>query len=389
MTVPDRGRFGPVPAAVARLRDVAGVRSRCAEVLAFVRDGESPHFVVEDKRAEDVVERIATITAARFPDLAVPYHSRWRHFGDRVPPLSPQAQIDLVVLSVLLDAGAGPAWSYFDAFGASLTRSEGLAVAGLDAFLVGTFSDDPDDPCRVDSVALSRIDAEELGWVFQVGPHNPLVGLEGRAELLRRLAVALEAPAFGGRPGGLFNTLTDDQITVEAKDLLRFLLDGLSGIWPSGQTLDVDDTSWPLGDVWPHPTGWVPFHKLSQWLTYSLVEPFELAGVPVTGLEELTGLPEYRNGGLLLDTGLIAPRASDWSTTTFTPADPWVIEWRALTVALLDELAPQVRERLGTPALPLACLLEGGSWAAGRAIAAQLRPAGGPPVTVVGDGTVF
>jgi hypothetical protein len=391
--------FGPVPAAVADLRDVTTVRRRCAEVLAYVRAGDSKHFTLDETRAPDVVERIASITAARFPDLAVPYHSRWRHFGDRVPALSPQARIDLAVVSVLLDAGAGPTWSFFDAYGATLTRSEGLAVAGLDAFLVGTFSDDPDDPCRVDSTALSRIDADELGWVFQVGPHNPLVGLDGRAELLRRLGAALEAPAFGGRPGGLFDTLAGDQITVAAKEILRFLLDGLSAIWPSGQSLEVDGRSWPLGDVWEHPTGLVPFHKLSQWLTYSLIEPFEWAGVPVTGLDELTGLPEYRNGGLLLDAGLVVPRDPAWATAAVTPADPPVIEWRALTVALLDELAPRVRERLAVDrpadvaerarALPLASLLEGGSWAAGRAIAAERRPGGVPPVTVHSDGTVF
>jgi hypothetical protein len=59
-------------------------------------------------------------------------------------------------------------------------------------------------------------------------------------------------------------------------------------------------------------------------------------------------------------------------------------------VALLDELAPRVRGALGvTPEqMPLACVLEGGTWAAGRALAQRLR-AGLPPVTVVSDGTVF
>jgi hypothetical protein len=389
MTAPEPGLFGPVPAVVADLRDVSTVRRRCAEILAFVRDGKSEHFTLAEPRAADVVERIATITAARFPDLKVPYHSRWRHFGDRVPALSPQAQIDLAVVSVLLDAGSGPTWSYSDGSGETLTRSEGLAVASLDAFLTGTFSDDPQDPCRVDAVALARIDADVLRRVFQVGPYNSLVGLDGRAELLRRLATALEAPAFGGRPGGLFTALTDHHKTVAAEDVLRLILDGLSSIWPSGQWMTADGQDWPLGDVWEHPTGRVPFHKLSQWLTYSLVEPFEWAGVGVTGLDDLTGLPEYRNGGLLLDTGLIVPRAQDWSTTTYTPADLWVIEWRALTVALLDEVAPAVRRRLDSGALPLACLLEGGSWAAGRAIAAERRPGGSPPVTLSGDGTVF
>jgi hypothetical protein len=309
-----------------------------------------------------------------------------------------QSKIDLAVVSVLLDAGAGPTWSFFDATGATLSRSEGLAVAGLEAFLAGTFSDDPDEPCRVDAVTLSKVDAGELGWVFQVGPHNPLVGLDGRVELLRRLADALQGHSMT-RPGDLFDLLTQRHNPLSAKEILRALLDAFSGIWPSGQWLEVDGQAWPLGDVWDHPTGRVPFHKLSQWLTYSLVEPFEWAGHPVTGLDDLTGLPEYRNGGLLLDAGLVVPRASSWASRSLPPADPWVIEWRALTVALLDELAPQVRERLAVDvpatiaerarALPLASLLEGGSWAAGRAIAAERRPGGAPPVTVVSDGTVF
>jgi hypothetical protein len=73
------------------------------------------------------------------------------------------------------------------------------------------------------------------------------------------------------------------------------------------------------------------------------------------------------------------------------PADPFVIEWRALTVALLDLLADRVRTKLGKTAaeLPLACILEGGTWAAGREIAAELREGGAPPFKIDSDGTVF
>ena len=67
----------------------------------------------------------------------------------------------------------------------------------------------------------------------------------------------------------------------------------------------------------------MPFHKLSQWLTYSLLEPFEWAGVTVTGLDALTGLPEYRNGGLLLDTGVLRLRDPDWAARTWTSATNW------------------------------------------------------------------
>ncbi len=67
-----------------------------------------------------------------------------------------------------------------------------------------------------------------------------------------------------------------------------------------------------------------------------------------------------------------------------------MVEWRALTVALLDDLAPLVRTRLGVDAdrMPLACVLEGGTWAAGRASAQRLR-AGLPPLSIASDGTVF
>lgn len=161
----------------------------------------------------------------------------------------------------------------------------------------------------------------------------------------------------------------------------------------------------PAGDMWPHrfagsalaggghddvTAGVVPFHKLSQWLAYSLIEPLQWAGLEVTAVDELTGLPEYRNGGLLLDTGVVVPRDSHALERRWKVSDEFVIEWRALTVALLDELAVKVRERLGRSAaeLPLACILEGGTWAAGREIAQELR-GGAPPVAIDSDGTVF
>ena len=137
--------------------------------------------------------------------------------------------------------------------------------------------------------------------------------------------------------------------------------------------------------------GWVPFHKLSQWMSYSLLEPLQWAGVTVTGLDALTGLPEYRNGGLLIDGGVIKPRDPRLLAKTWKPQDEFIIEWRALTVVLLDELAVLVRARLGKTAeeLPLACILEGGTWAAGREIAQELRADGAPPLRIESDGTIF
>jgi hypothetical protein len=68
-----------------------------------------------------------------------------------------------------------------------------------------------------------------------------------------------------------------------------------------------------------------------------------------------------------------------------------VVEWRALTVVLLDQIGDRVRTRLNkTPEdLPLIKVLEGGTWAAGRRIAKQRRETGAPPIVIQSDGTVF
>jgi len=91
---------------------------------------------------------------------------------------------------------------------------------------------------------------------------------------------------------------------------------------------------------------------------------------------------------LLLDTNVLALLDPRQAGETFDVGSELVIEWRALTVALIDELAPLVRARLGFPELPLACVLEGGTWAAGRELAQELR-GGAPPFAIRSDGTVF
>jgi len=397
----------------AALKSAATIRERCRNIAAAVTAGQSRHFRIDRARLDDTAALVAAVTRRRYPDLDVPYHSRWRHFEigyiDRKAELDralagrsvadrARAHIDLTVASVLLDAGAGAAWGFIEAeSGQRYTRSEGLAVASFRAFMRGAFSAQ-DDPLRVDASALAAMDAATLASLFQAGTANPLLGLEGRAALLRRLGSALVAQrdAFGNsaRPGALFDTLTAQgtRRAVSASTLLEALLDGLGSIWLTGSALD----GVPLGDVWRHPhaggsgpsAGWVPLHKLSQWLAYSLFEPFEWAGIMVTDRDHLTALPEYRNGGLLLDAGVLHLVDVAEGTRTWDVGDELVIEWRALTVALIDELAPRVRARLAAPALPLACILEGGTWAAGRELAAKLR-AGNPPLSIASDGTVF
>ena len=404
---PRAGCLTPDAAAAAWLCSAAAVRERCAAMLDVALQDGLPHLAVDLARLPGCADYVAGVIRRNYPSLDIPHHARWRHFSaggvDRWGALRAaldeldaaglaRTRIDLCVVSVLLDAGAGPGWQYREpGTGQVLARSEGLAVASLNAFRAGLFS--ADGLPRVDAAGLAALDAAVLAQAFQVSDANPLAGLEGRAALLRRLGAALLArpDLFGqGRPGGLFDTLAN-RGTVEASALLAALLDGLGPAWPSRIVL----AGRPLGDVWRHPAapgdGLVPFHKLSQWLAYSLMEVFEDAGVPVTGIGALTGLPEYRNGGLLLDTGVLRLRDPALAEAPLPVDHPAVVEWRALTVALLDRLAPLIRARLGRDeaALPLSRILEGGTWAAGRAIAAERRPGGGPPLQVASDGTVF
>ena len=407
--------------AVAELRSTKTIRKRAAALLARARRGESAWFAVNDGAMVTSAILVAELTRARYPDLKIPYHSRWRHFEaggvDRAGQLDAalknastaekaQARIDLALVSVLLDAGAGPDWRYCEAAQGhrpahEYSRSEGLGVASFHAFMSGMFSSDAGRPLQADALGLQAVTAVMLSQAFQVKADNPLVGLEGRAALLRRLGQALQdqPTLFGqpGRPGHLFDLLAKDGKTIQAHDLLSVLLTGLAPIWPAHNAIE----SIALGDCWRHAAamaddpasssnGWMPFHKLSQWLTYSLLEPFEWAGIKVEGLDALTGLPEYRNGGLFLDAGVLRIKDANRSGHLYAAGDELIVEWRALTVALLDELAPLVREQLGlTEAqMPLACVLEGGTWAAGRALAQQLR-GGTPPLNIVSDGTVF
>jgi hypothetical protein len=409
----------PAAAAALSLLSAQAVRERAHRLLELGLEGRLGHFRIDLARLDDAADRVIATTRAAYPNLDVPFHARWRHFVangvDRwravVPPAEwrdpaerARAAFDLATVSVLLDAGAGPGWSYRDAAtGARVGRSEGLALASLAMFLGGAFSSDPRRPLRVDAAVLQAMTAETLARHLQVDAANPLPGVEGRVGLLRRLGAALAAApeifarADTPRPGGLFDHLgaAVKDGSIAAPDVLSAVLRHLGPVWPSRLELD----GVPLGDCWRHPalatedatSGLMPLHKLSQWLTYSLLEPLQDAGLAVGDIDGLTGLAEYRNGGLLIDTGVLALRDPADALRPHEVGSILVVEWRALTVALIDRLAEAVRRRLemNAAALPLAKVLQGGTWAAGRQIAHARRPDGAPPLTIVSDGTVF
>jgi len=409
----------PETSAALSLLNAGAVRERAHRMLAIGLEDKLPNFRIHLDRMASAVDLVLETTRKAYPSLEVPFHSRWRHFvmsgDDRWAALADntawsdraaraRAEFDLAIVSVFLDAGAGPTWRYQDPkTELAIGRSEGLGLASLAMFAGGVFSANPQAPLRADASVLAKLGVADLQNNLQVSPTNPLVGIDGRADLLRCLGalVASKPEIFGShdtpRPGGLF-----DRLVALAKDgrlpaptILSELLQQFGPIWPSRLTLG----GIALGDCWKHPSlvtadvtnGLVPLHKLSQWLAYSLIEPLQTAGITVTDIDGLTGLAEYRNGGLFIDIGVLTFRDADAAQREHDVASSMVVEWRALTVALLDRTAEGVRQRLqlDSTSLPLAKVLEGGTWAAGRLLARERRADASPPIKVISDGTVF
>jgi hypothetical protein len=306
------------------------------------------------------------------------------------------------MVSVLLDAGAGSQWKYVTQDGMVLAASEGLGFASLDMFNSGLFSSDPAAKSRVNSYALKHLGTEALATGLQISRQNKIVGLKGRTKILNELGLALEAnPEYFGkeicRPGNMVDYLlahaTDNKVGLE--HLWKICSIGLSTIWPK------QANGFLQGDVWQHSklrteghpgSDIVPFHKLTQWLVYSLIDALDVSlGLQVQGVHNLTCLAEYRNGGLLVDTGVISLKDDAWLQQEVNVGTELVVEWRALTIVLIDMLAAKLRERLGVSdsELPLAKVLEGGTWRAGRVVAKAVRSDGSPPIRIRSDGNVF
>ncbi|KAG0645006.1 urg3 [Hyphodiscus hymeniophilus] len=395
-------------------------------------------FDFHPEKLDDVVDFVCSvITRDHSPETfsQIPPHGRWQHFETQgVPRLEgllndwkcagvqnlecTRRLVDLFLVSVLLDAGAGDVWKYTEeGTGLQIERSEGLAVASLYAFTTGVFSG---TDFQVDALGLKVLTAERLGESMQSSAENPLVGLEGRAELLQGLGDSLLSlpEIFGqtGRPGNMVDylLLSMNESKALSLELLWDLLQQLLiPTWPRSRTLYENK---PIGDAWPlhvfsggaSSSGIViqPFHKLTQWLTYSLLVVFErLLDVKWTGTEYLTGLPEYRNGGLYVDTGVLTLKpevlnrglaGSDTNLPKFDASDEAIVEWRSLTVALLDETLQLVNQKLAAKTkgaavpLTLAQLLEAGTWKAGRELAAKYRPQTKcSPILIQSDGTLF
>ncbi|EXV00144.1 DUF1688 domain protein [Metarhizium robertsii] len=456
---------------VGYLRSLGAVRERSKIIMDKATRNELNHFDVDLAKLPNVVAFVSGLIKRDYeaPFNTIPGHGRYQHFcvgdRDRVKELLdswPESVdstercrrlIDLFLVSVLLDAGAGTQWSYKSTENGKIyRRSEGLAVASLEMFKEGLFSGNANNKFQVDKDGLKALTVEKLEAGLQSRPGAELAGLEGRTELLIRLAGALsdKAEYFGadGRPGNMIgmeqalhglnayfsdsdvldhllshpSTQASSMLIVPLPVLWNVLMNGLAPIWPPSRTA-LNGVS--LGDAWPcqampNPgaASWesiLPFHKLTQWLTYSLMQPMQsLLNMHFAGTELLTGLPEYRNGGLFVDLCVLNLKKDDMErglqnyadycrrtghngvevAPMFEPSDDVVVEWRGATVGLLDLLCAEVNKHLKNELagneMTLPQLLEAGSWKGGREIAEINRPnTKEPPILIDSDGTVF
>ncbi len=386
-----------------------GIRERAHQIYQLALEGKT-HFEIHEHKLNEVSDFVLQVIAENYPDKNVPYHSRWRHYEvgnqsqlnqlraieESLTPIErAKLGLDLILPSVLVDAGAGPDWQYRSSNSVTVGRSEGLGLASLDMFLAGGFSHR--GKIETTATGLKALSVKSFSEHFNVSADNPLLGVEGRVQLLQSLGDAILAqPSIfpNQRPGDLVDyALTHYQYTPTASQILTMIITFLGNIWPGRLILDGNN----LGDTWAYPPlgegtqSYVPFHKLSQWISYSVIETLATNGFTVTGVEELTGLAEYRNGGLMLDSGLISLRNPANAATLWAPGSEIIIEWRALTIYLLDRIGEKIVQSLNTTAaqFPLAKVLEGGTWAAGRKLALQKRNNLTPPLNIQSDATVF
>ncbi|EFX03998.1 conserved fungal protein [Grosmannia clavigera kw1407] len=435
----------PTDPTVAYLLSLEAVRERSREVLLAAQAGDLNHFDYHESKLPEVASFVCAIIERDFgPDKfdEIPPHGRWQHFNvgdiDRIAPLLeawegegvPKLEltrrlVDLFFVSVLLDAGAGDTWKYDEAAtGRAFNRSEGIAVASLHMFLEGAFSSaGKAQPLIVDGAGLVGLTEGPFVKGFQVSAENPLVGVSSRVALLNRIGSSLlrlpEIVGPTGRPGNAVDYVlkNSSEGVLDYRLLWSTLQAILIPAWPQDRpTIN----GRPIGDAWPlqvlaqraerrSPKSTAaadaiqPFHKLTQWLGYSLTVPFvRILGLGVVNDQLGTGLPEYRNGGLFVDLGALTLKAAVAEANTdtaggevlprFSPTEDVIVEWRAMTVALLDELFKLVSTTFAAKGtkLTMAQVLEAGTWKGGRELAAKLRPqTKSSPILLNGDGTLF
>merc|ERR1711991_1237922 len=129
-----------------------------------------------------------------------------------------------------------------------------------------------------------------------------------------------------------------------------------------------------------------PFHKLIQWLLYSLIDLFNKFKINTVNTELLTALPEYRNGGMIIDMEIVELKDKNLLKINHSLNSDIIIEWRCLTIVIIDMLKKKINKKMNKD-FHLGQILEGGTWSLGRELSLKRR--GLPPLLILSNGTIM
>merc|ERR1711871_945104 len=130
-------------AVASGLMQLDSIRTQCGQLYELAKNGDLGFFNVDESKLNQAIDVTEKVIRDTYPKLDIPSHSRLRHLGDIQGLLGSwhsdkveraRRLVDLVMISVLLDAGAGPHWKYVTHDGTVHAASEGLGLASLDMF---------------------------------------------------------------------------------------------------------------------------------------------------------------------------------------------------------------------------------------------------------------
>lgn len=391
-------------------------RKVSGEFLSRALKDELHHVSVDTGQLGQALIKVLETTKKTYPDFQIPPYGVWRHFEaggvDRWSALASArnfqtadellaAAADLAILSAFMTVQTPKGWTYEDTIaGTQATGSEACALAAINMFAAGSFSSDVSDPFRVDADALIRLSGEELAAGLQWDVKKDAELLSKLQRHLKRFgeALALRSDLFGEgeatRPGTLLVKLgSEGWGAVDATVILDRLLQSLAPVWDGGAA--EGDVS--FGDSFTYTSAReadkpsiIPFHLTVQGMVYSLVEPLAWAGYEVDELDALTGPADAGHAALFLETGVLRFKDEESELDPEQALDR-MIEARAVTGALIDQLAEMLRKELKVEPeqLPLSCVLEGGTGRAGNEILRENRELRDKLAQILNPGSVF
>ena len=185
---------------VSHLRSLNSIRTRASQL--YNHPEALQNFDLYPEKLSSVADEIVRLIKRDYANPSeIPPHSRWRHFEassvpkskiDRITPLldlwsskgvdkyeQTRRLLDLFVVGVLLDAGAGSKWVYTPKNETAVyNRSEGLGIASFDFFNSGVLSSVSSNQHQCDSIGLAALNIDVFRSAFQVSESNPLVGMK-------------------------------------------------------------------------------------------------------------------------------------------------------------------------------------------------------------------